>query len=273
MLCACVCALWWTRGKVLLSFWTFARLIFQFSPRQINVRQFCFDRIVCAAEKCLPSRRADASELQGQSPWPGAQQRGHWWVLGKVSQAEGSELTLRLWWLCSAVSHTLIFCFCRFSLTLIDTLDTLVVRISLFFSAFKRAGTFERLYDFMFFEPPPSVWPWEQVLNKLDEFEDAVRKAVSDVRLDNDVVVSVFETNIRVLGYEPQSFSCCLCLCAVYLIRGHVHGLIVLSSFQRASGSSRDGWPATSARGEDAVVPGWTPAHGQGAWTSIAACL
>ncbi|KAM4720098.1 ER degradation-enhancing alpha-mannosidase-like protein 3 isoform 1-T3 [Anableps anableps] len=52
----------------------------------------------------------------------------------------------------------------KFSLTLIDTLDTLVV------------------------------------LNKLDEFEDAVKKAVRDVRLDNDVVVSVFETNIRVLG-------------------------------------------------------------------------
>lgn len=41
-----------------------------------------------------------------------------------------------------------------------------------------------------------------QVLNKLDEFEDAVRKAVRDVRFDNDVVVSVFETNIRVLGYK-----------------------------------------------------------------------
>ncbi|KAJ8286416.1 hypothetical protein GJAV_G00039030 [Gymnothorax javanicus] len=52
----------------------------------------------------------------------------------------------------------------KFSLTLIDTLDTLVV------------------------------------LNKLEEFEEAVRKTVSDVRLDNDVVVSVFETNIRVLG-------------------------------------------------------------------------
>ncbi|XP_074871210.1 ER degradation-enhancing alpha-mannosidase-like protein 3 isoform X6 [Carettochelys insculpta] len=52
----------------------------------------------------------------------------------------------------------------KFSLTLIDTLDTLVV------------------------------------LNKLDEFEDAVRKVVLDVQLDNDVVVSVFETNIRVLG-------------------------------------------------------------------------
>ncbi|XP_033831968.1 ER degradation-enhancing alpha-mannosidase-like protein 3 [Periophthalmus magnuspinnatus] len=52
----------------------------------------------------------------------------------------------------------------KFSLTLIDTLDTLVV------------------------------------LNKLDEFEEAVRKVVRDIRLDNDVVVSVFETNIRVLG-------------------------------------------------------------------------
>lgn len=78
--------------------------------------------------------------------------------------------------------------------------------------------------------PPPP--PCDQVLNKLDEFEDAVRKAVSDVRLDNDVVVSVFETNIRVLGYEPPSFSCCLCLCS---------RLIGLSPFQRASGSSRDG--------------------------------
>ncbi|XP_051533856.1 ER degradation-enhancing alpha-mannosidase-like protein 3 isoform X1 [Myxocyprinus asiaticus] len=52
----------------------------------------------------------------------------------------------------------------KFSLTLIDTLDTLVL------------------------------------LNKLDEFEEAVKKTVSDVRLDNDIVVSVFETNIRVLG-------------------------------------------------------------------------
>uniref|UniRef100_A0A3P8UK29 alpha-1,2-Mannosidase n=1 Tax=Cynoglossus semilaevis TaxID=244447 RepID=A0A3P8UK29_CYNSE len=52
----------------------------------------------------------------------------------------------------------------KFSLTLIDSLDTLVL------------------------------------LNKLDEFEDGVKKTVKDVRLDNDVVVSVFETNIRVLG-------------------------------------------------------------------------
>ncbi|XP_068096223.1 ER degradation-enhancing alpha-mannosidase-like protein 3 isoform X2 [Hyperolius riggenbachi] len=52
----------------------------------------------------------------------------------------------------------------KFSLTLIDTLDTLVV------------------------------------LNKTQEFEDAVQKVINDVRLDNDIVVSVFETNIRVLG-------------------------------------------------------------------------
>ncbi|XP_016080136.1 PREDICTED: ER degradation-enhancing alpha-mannosidase-like protein 3 isoform X3 [Miniopterus natalensis] len=52
----------------------------------------------------------------------------------------------------------------KFSLTLIDSLDTLVV------------------------------------LNKTKEFEDAVRKVLTDVNLDNDVVVSVFETNIRVLG-------------------------------------------------------------------------
>ncbi|XP_061099622.1 ER degradation-enhancing alpha-mannosidase-like protein 3 isoform X2 [Conger conger] len=52
----------------------------------------------------------------------------------------------------------------KFSLTLIDSLDTLAL------------------------------------LNKTAEFEAAVRKVLTDVRLDNDVVVSVFETNIRVLG-------------------------------------------------------------------------
>uniref|UniRef100_A0AAR2LVU3 alpha-1,2-Mannosidase n=1 Tax=Pygocentrus nattereri TaxID=42514 RepID=A0AAR2LVU3_PYGNA len=39
-----------------------------------------------------------------------------------------------------------------------------------------------------------------QLLNRLEDFEEAVKKTVKDVRLDNDVVVSVFETNIRVLG-------------------------------------------------------------------------
>lgn len=52
----------------------------------------------------------------------------------------------------------------NFSLTLIDTLDTLAV------------------------------------LGLLDDFEDAVRKVIADVSFDTDVVVSVFETNIRVVG-------------------------------------------------------------------------
>uniref|UniRef100_A0A915BGC4 alpha-1,2-Mannosidase n=1 Tax=Parascaris univalens TaxID=6257 RepID=A0A915BGC4_PARUN len=52
----------------------------------------------------------------------------------------------------------------NFSLTLVDTLDTLVV------------------------------------VGELDEFERAVRLVVSNVRFDSDFVVSVFETNIRVLG-------------------------------------------------------------------------
>ncbi|PIK47189.1 putative ER degradation-enhancing alpha-mannosidase-like protein 3 isoform X2 [Apostichopus japonicus] len=60
-------------------------------------------------------------------------------------------------------------CRCRcnvyiFSLTLIDSLDTLAV------------------------------------LGLLDEFEDAVHRVVHDVTFDTDIVVSVFETNIRVLG-------------------------------------------------------------------------
>lgn len=142
-----------------LSFWTFARLIFQFSPRQINVpsvllwpNRLCFRKMPTQQTSwCLWAAGAESvarSPTEGtlMSPWE-----------SKSDQAEGSELTLRLWWLCSAVSSTLIFYFYRFSLTLIDTLDTLVVRFSLFFSAFKHAGTFERLYDFMFFQPPLRV--------------------------------------------------------------------------------------------------------------------
>ncbi|ESO10788.1 hypothetical protein HELRODRAFT_109117 [Helobdella robusta] len=52
----------------------------------------------------------------------------------------------------------------NFSLTLIDSLDTLVV------------------------------------LGELDLFEQSVRLMLSDLKFDNDVVVSVFETNIRVVG-------------------------------------------------------------------------
>jgi mannosidase alpha-like ER degradation enhancer 3 len=39
------------------------------------------------------------------------------------------------------------------------------------------------------------------VLGDLEEFEHAVQLVLRDVSFDNDVVVSVFETNIRVLGY------------------------------------------------------------------------
>ncbi|XP_043914278.1 ER degradation-enhancing alpha-mannosidase-like protein 3 isoform X2 [Protopterus annectens] len=70
----------------------------------------------------------------------------------------------------------------KFSLTLIDTLDTLVV------------------------------------LNKLDAFEEAVKKVVEEVRVDNDVVVSVFETNIRVLGG---------------LLGGHVMAVMLQNKIQR----------------------------------------
>lgn len=52
----------------------------------------------------------------------------------------------------------------NFSLTLVDTLDTLVV------------------------------------LGEFDEFERAARLAVDQIRFDSDFVVSVFETNIRMVG-------------------------------------------------------------------------
>lgn len=39
-----------------------------------------------------------------------------------------------------------------------------------------------------------------QVLGDLEEFEHAVQLVLRDVTFDSDVIVSVFETNIRVLG-------------------------------------------------------------------------
>ena len=38
------------------------------------------------------------------------------------------------------------------------------------------------------------------VLGDLDEFEAAVQRVVTTVTFDTDVVVSVFETNIRIVG-------------------------------------------------------------------------
>ena len=47
-----------------------------------------------------------------------------------------------------------------------------------------------------------SLWFYSvhQVLGQYDEFDKAVRLVIRDVKFDTDVVVSVFETNIRVLG-------------------------------------------------------------------------
>ena len=39
------------------------------------------------------------------------------------------------------------------------------------------------------------------VLGKLDEFETAIRLVLEQTSFDTNVVVSVFETNIRMLGY------------------------------------------------------------------------
>uniref|UniRef100_A0AC11B1A1 ER degradation enhancing alpha-mannosidase like protein 3 n=1 Tax=Ovis aries TaxID=9940 RepID=A0AC11B1A1_SHEEP len=76
----------------------------------------------------------------------------------------------------------------KFSLTLIDSLDTLVVGLILLTILFILCVL--NCYEYN----------CSTVLNKTKEFEDAVRKVLRDVNLDNDVVVSVFETNIRVLG-------------------------------------------------------------------------
>ena len=39
-----------------------------------------------------------------------------------------------------------------------------------------------------------------QVIGEVDEFSSAVQRVINDVHLDADLVVSVFETTIRVLG-------------------------------------------------------------------------
>ena len=65
--------------------------------------------------------------------------------------------------MCDKFKHFLSLQF-SFSLTLVDTLDTLAV------------------------------------LGLYDEFEDAVKKVERDVSFDADLTVSVFETNIRMLG-------------------------------------------------------------------------
>lgn len=64
---------------------------------------------------------------------------------------------------CNFMTFSLFF-FYSFSMTLVDTLDTLVI------------------------------------LGDLEEFERAVKLVIKDVQFDNDIIVSVFETNIRMVG-------------------------------------------------------------------------
>lgn len=38
------------------------------------------------------------------------------------------------------------------------------------------------------------------IIGDYDEFERAVKLVIDDVKFDNDIIVSVFETNIRMIG-------------------------------------------------------------------------
>lgn len=38
------------------------------------------------------------------------------------------------------------------------------------------------------------------IIGDYDEFERAVKLVIDNVKLDNDIVISVFETNIRMVG-------------------------------------------------------------------------
>lgn len=52
---------------------------------------------------------------------------------------------------------------------------------------------FENIYKANF-------WIYFQVLGDFEEFENAVKLVIKDVTFDTDVIVSLFETNIRMLG-------------------------------------------------------------------------
>lgn len=47
---------------------------------------------------------------------------------------------------------------------------------------------------------------WLQVIGDLEEFENAVKLVIKDVTFDTDVIVSLFETNIRMLGLVATFF-------------------------------------------------------------------
>ena len=40
-------------------------------------------------------------------------------------------------------------------------------------------------------------------MGAIEEFSNGIKTVIRDVRFESDLVVSVFETNIRVLGYTP----------------------------------------------------------------------
>lgn len=82
-------------------------------------------------------------------------------VLGKYVEKFFLFLFLHLYIIYTYILYCIIF---SFSLTLVDSLDTLVI------------------------------------LGDFSEFEDAVKLVIKDVSFDRDVIVSVFETNIRMLG-------------------------------------------------------------------------
>ena len=91
----------------------------------------------------------------------------------------------------------------RFSLTLIDALDTLAVsRLYTYSTEKEEGGRRERercihIPHIAVFSVPLTPF---QVFGEVEEFSSAIQKVIRDVRFDSDVIVSVFETNIRVLG-------------------------------------------------------------------------
>lgn len=106
-----------------------------------------------------------------------------------------------------------VFSIFSFSLTLIDTLDTLVVSYSsplLQPSLYQQSASCTLIHSFgdshvlwvfpAFFSHADNFSGPSQVLGEVEEFEKAAKLVINDVTFDNDIVVSVFETNIRVLG-------------------------------------------------------------------------
>lgn len=78
------------------------------------------------------------------------------------------------------------------------------------------------------------------ILGDFEEFEHAVKLVIRDVSFDNDIVVSVFETNIRMLGFVIRieqvllyviEFFFLLCFC-----RGLLSAHILAEYLQQRAG-------------------------------------